>query len=53
MIREYREIAEKNYNGQRAEVIAKMNAVQSKEIKFENLIFLGLIGKDYRKIMME
>lgn len=53
ILSEYRKIAHENFVRQRDEIIEFMNKSNSKEKKVEYLILLGLIHKDYRKIVME
>lgn len=50
---EYRKIARENFSRQQQEVVELMNRTNSKEEKVEYLILLGLMDKDYRKIVME
>ena len=53
VISKYMEIAKNNYDNQRKYWINAMNDTVHNEDKVEYLIFLGLMEKDYRKIVME
>lgn len=53
MLKEYRKIAREKYLEQRNNILSNINETQTKEEKIEYLILLGLIEKDYKKILME
>lgn len=51
-LKEYRKIANENFERQKYEVLEWINQSDSPEEKVEYLILLGLMDKDYRKIVM-
>jgi len=53
ILKEYRKIARECFELHREQIIHSMNLTSDKEAILSYILFLGLIEKDYKKVMME